>query len=234
MAVHGDKREQVVAWVLDRIASGGLGGGDRLVAQEVASATGVSLTPVREALAELAGIGLVDLLPNRGAVIHRFTRREISGVCRVRKSLECEATRWATSRIPLESLQSLERELAKLDAKVKKGSKPIKQARAADTKLHELIRNHCGNPFLERELQRLSRLFRSLRDASWVKASEGPDGSRLREELEEHLAIVQSLLRRDATQARAAMSRHIRASVQYWLRAVRNEHAYSSSIDSSV
>ena len=66
MAMHGDKREQVVAWVLDRIATGELGGGDRLVTQEIANATQVSLTPVREALAELAGIGLVDLLPNRG------------------------------------------------------------------------------------------------------------------------------------------------------------------------
>lgn len=231
MATHGDKREQVVAWVLDRIATGELGGGDRLVAQEIANATRVSLTPVREALAELAGIGLVDLLPNRGAVIHRFSKREISGICRVRKSLECEAVRWSVARIPSPSLRQLDELLCKLEAKVKSGAKPIKQARLADTKLHELIRNHCGNPFLERELQRLSRLFRSLRDASWVQASEEPDCNRLREEVEEHREIVKELLRRDSTKARAAMAKHIRASVQYWLRAARNEPSGSLTTD---
>jgi DNA-binding GntR family transcriptional regulator len=231
MAMHGDKREQVVAWVLDRIATGELGGGDRLVTQEIANATQVSLTPVREALAELAGIGLVDLLPNRGAVIHRFSNREISGICRVRKSLECEAIRWAVTRIPSESLRQLDDLLSKLEARVKAGAKPIKQARVADTKLHELIRNHCGNPFLERELQRLSRLFRSLRDASWVQASEEPDCDRLREEVAEHREIVKELLNRDSRRARAAMAKHIRASVQYWLKTARNEPSRSFSTD---
>jgi DNA-binding GntR family transcriptional regulator len=232
MAVHGDKREKVLAWILDRLASGRLGGGDRLVAQEIADATEVSLTPVREALAELAGIGLVDLLPNRGAVIHRFSKREISGICRVRKSLECEAIRWAVSRIPVEQLVQLDRDLSKLEAKVRSGGKPMKLARMADTKLHELVRIYCGNPFLERELQRLSRLFRSLRDASWVRASEEPDCDRLQEELAEHREIVNHLLHRNAVQARAAMANHIRASVQYWLRAARSQPANSPSSDS--
>lgn len=227
--MHGDKREHVVTWVLNRIATGELGGGDRLVAQEIANATQVSLTPVREAFAELAGIGLVDLLPNRGAVIHRFSKPEISGICRVRKSLECEAIRWGATRIPSNALRQLDDLLSKLEAKVKSGAKPIKQARAADTKLHELIRNHCGNPFLERELQRLSRLFRSLRDASWVQASEEPDCDRLREEVAEHREIVKELLRRDSVKARAAMAKHIRASVRYWLRAARSEPSKSLS-----
>ena len=70
---HGLRRQAIVESVLKDVVQGVLRPGQHLVAQALARRLGVSLTPVREALIALAGIGIVDLLPNRGAVVRRLT-----------------------------------------------------------------------------------------------------------------------------------------------------------------
>ncbi len=219
---HGDKREYVVSAIVAQIVAGELNGGDRLVTQEIADSLGVSLTPVREALAELAGIGLVDLLPNKGATIHAFSPREIREVCRVRRALECEAVRGAIGRIPPSQLRELDSKFAELSKAPVKGQRMVRRARELDSRLHDLIATHCGNSFLQRELSRLSRLFRSLRDASWVDAQSRDDCDRLAEEALEHRNITKAMIKRDAKAAVKAMSQHIAASARYWTRTTNN------------
>ncbi|TWU05571.1 putative HTH-type transcriptional regulator YdfH [Stieleria varia] len=200
--------------------SGDLAGGDRLVTQDLVNELNVSATPVREALAVLAGLGVVDLLPNRGAVIHQFTRREIRDISRVRRALECEAIRGACGRIPPSQLRHLEAEFERLSQSPIKGQRGINKARTLDTQLHDAIRQNCANAFLIRELERLGHLFRSFRDASWNDASSRNDSDRLAEEAAEHLLIVQSLRRKDSKAAVRHLSRHIAASSRYWSRVV--------------
>ncbi len=173
---------------------------------------------MREALAELAGVGIVDLLPNRGATIHSFSAREIRDVCRVRRALECEAIRGATGRIPPSQLREWEGKLKKLAKAPIKGIRQIRLAQELDSSLHDTVANYCGNDFLTKELSRLSRLFRSLRDASWIDSQAREDCDRLREEAKEHLEIVVALLHRDKRRAVVAMSQHIAMSARYWSR----------------
>jgi DNA-binding GntR family transcriptional regulator len=215
---HGDKRELVVNYVLERILDGGFPGGTRLTTQQLADSLGVSLTPVREALAELAGVGIVDLQPNRGATIHAFSKREIHDVCRVRRALECEAVRGAIGRIPPSQLRKLDQEFQQLTTTPIRGKKQIAHARELDTQLHDLIATHCGNAFLTRELARLTRLFRSLRDASWLDSESRDDCDRLAEEAAEHHAITSAMIAKNRALAVLAMSRHISASARYWSR----------------
>ncbi len=222
---HGDKREAIVASVIEMVVRGELKAGQRLVTQELADQFGVSLTPVREALAELAGIGVVDLLPNRGARVHAFSPREIREVCRVRRALECEAVRGAIGRVPPSKLKGLQKELKKLAGSRVKGQRWIRHARELDSQLHDLIQLYCGNNFLRRELARLTRLFRSLRDASWVDAASRDDCDRLAEEAREHLEITRAILQCDAVAAVKAMSQHIRSSARYWTRSSASEEA---------
>src|SRR5205085_920465 len=80
------------------VFQGRLRAGAHLVTQQLAERFGVSHTPVREALIALAGIGLIDRLPNRGAVVRRVTATDVREVCQVRRALECLATRSACAR----------------------------------------------------------------------------------------------------------------------------------------
>lgn len=211
----------LVASLLADVFQGRLRAGQHLVAQELADRFGVSPTPVREALIELAGIGIVDLLPNRGAIVRHVTGKDVREVCKVRRVLECEATRSACGRIDPAQLHGVAETLRGLLAT---GAAPIAdfigEARAVDSRLHDLIANSCGNAFLANELGRLKMLFRAFRDVSYTRHEAHQDYRRLAEEAREHLAIVEALITGDARMAVRAMARHILTGGRYWGRAL--------------
>lgn len=206
--------------ILADVFSGRLRAGDHLVTQDVASRFGVSHTPVREALIALAGMGIIDLEPNRGAVVRRISVQEVKEVCQVRRVLECEATRLACGRIALADLDALATDLRRMMANRNPGPALIPEARALDTRLHDLIAGSCGNAFLAHEIGRLKTLFRAFRDVAWEQDEARDDYRRLAQESGEHLAIVEALRAGDAKEARRAMARHIRSGIRYWSRAL--------------
>jgi DNA-binding GntR family transcriptional regulator len=218
---HGQRRQSLVQSLLTDVFQGDLRAGQHLVTGDLAKRFGVSPTPIREALIALAGIGVIDLLPNRGAIVRRVTTKDVREICQVRRALECEATRNACGRIDLAELNDLAESLRKLQRqKTPSPGQFIKEARELDSRLHDLIAGSCGNLFLAKELGRLKTLFRAFRDVSYIKHEARNDYRRLAEEAGEHLAIVEALLAGDRKQAAQAMARHIRGGVKYWSRAL--------------
>jgi DNA-binding GntR family transcriptional regulator len=220
---HGQRRRTIVESLLADVFHGRIQAGQRLVTQELADRFGVSHTPIREALITLAGIGIIDLQPNRGAIVRPMSARDVREVCHVRKALECEATRSACGRIDRAVLVALADELHQLTSPVSRTAATatfIIQARDVDSRLHDLIATSCGNTFLANELNRLKILFRTFRDVSWEHASEHHDFYRLAEEANEHLAIVAALLAGNRRESSRAMSRHIRSGIVHWSKAL--------------
>jgi len=217
---HGLRRQTIVESLFADVFQGRLRPGSHLVTQELAERFGVSHTPIREALIALAGIGIVDLVPNRGAVVRRISAREVREVCQVRRLLECEAVRSATGRIDLSQLHELAAELRRLVAARGRSPRFIEQARVLDSRLHDLIADCCENSFLAKEISRLKTLFRAFRDVAWERDEARNDYHRLAEEAREHLAIVEALLAGDARQGSRAMARHIHSGLKYWSRAM--------------
>jgi len=219
---HGLRRQAIVQSLLADVFQGRLRAGEHLVTRELAGRFGVSDTPIREALITLSGVGIIDLLPNRGAVVRRVTPREVREVCQVRRVLEGEATRSACGRIALEVLHSLAADLKRLMSAAPSGARYIAEARALDSRLHDLIAESCGNVFLAKELGRLKILFRAFRDVAWARDESRNDFHRLAEEAREHLAIVEALILGEPRAASRAMARHIRSGVKYWARALKD------------
>lgn len=232
---HGMRRQSIVESILADVFHGRLRAGERLVTQDLAVRFGVSHTPIREALISLAGIGIIDLEPNRGAVVRRVSGAEVREVAQVRRALECEATRSACGRIDLAQLHALAGDLRRM-MRVKNGSakKFIAEARAVDSRLHDLIAVSSGNSFLVAELSRLKMLFRAFRDVSWEHDEARNDYHRLAEEAHEHMAIIEALIANNPREASRAMARHIRSGARYWTRAMpangkRNNHRGSET-----
>ena len=218
---RGTRRQAIVQSLLSEVFQGKIRAGTHLVTQDLASRFSVSHTPIREALIALAGIGIVDLLPNRGAIVRNVTAQDVREVCQVRRALECEATRSACGRIDLARLHELADELKELmSVKPTSRLKFVEQARAVDSRLHDLIAESCGNAFLAKELSRLKMLFRAFRDVAWEKDEARSDSHRLGEEAREHLAIVDALLAGNSKEAARAMARHIVSGARYWSRAL--------------
>lgn len=216
---HGRLRQKIVEGLLADVFSGRLSAGRHLVTQELAVRYNVSHTPIREALIALAAMGIADLVPNRGAIVRRVTSKDVHEVMQVRRALECEAVRLACGQIELEELDRLTAELRRMATK--KLSQPVpfvEQARALDSRLHDLIAASCGNRFLANELNRLKTLFRAFRDVAWTEHQARNDFRRLADEAREHLAIVEALRAGDTRGAVRAMARHLRSGVRYWAR----------------
>src|SRR5205823_5136855 len=150
--------------------------------------------PIREALVELAGIGIVDLLPNRGAVVRQVTRNDVAELCQMRRVLEAEATRSACGRIDTAELKSLIAELTRLvnagrngGGKNFDGPRFVEETRAADSRLHDMIAHACGSRRLAEEIGRFKLLFRAFRDVGYSRFEERNDFRRMTEENNEHL-----------------------------------------------
>jgi DNA-binding GntR family transcriptional regulator len=217
---HGGRRQAIVDSLLRDVFQGRLRAGQHLITRQLSERFGVSHTPIREALIALSGIGVVDLLPNRGAVVRRVSARDVYEICQVRRALECEAVRSACGQICVSSLEELAEDLRKQTLVHSKDHVFVAEARRTDNRLHDLIAASCGNVFLASELTRLKFLFRAFRDMSWEHDEAHNDLHRVAEEAFEHLAIVEALLAGKKQDAARAMARHINAGAVYWSRAV--------------
>jgi DNA-binding GntR family transcriptional regulator len=228
---HGLRRQAIVESVLREVFQGRLHAGQHLATQQLADQFGVSHTPIREALISLAGIGVIDLVPNRGAIVRRVVAKDVREIFQVRRALECEAVRSACGRVDVDALGSLAEELTRLKTvKNRFTMRSVEKARQIDSRLHDLICTSCGNGFLGKEITRLKTLFRAFRDLAWEHDTSQNDFRRVAEETGEHLEIVETLLAGDRHQAVRAMSYHIRSGARYWSRVLPEDSRYPEGI----
>ena len=80
--------EEVIDQLRDRIVQGELAPGARLNERVLCEQLGISRTPLREAIKMLATEGLVDLLPNRGAIVTPLKAANIADTLAVMGALE--------------------------------------------------------------------------------------------------------------------------------------------------
>jgi DNA-binding GntR family transcriptional regulator len=92
-------REQVKDVLLQRIVSGELQPGERLVETRIAQELGTSQAPVREALRDLELLRIVESEPFRGARVREFGDDELVEIYPVRGALEELAARLAAERL---------------------------------------------------------------------------------------------------------------------------------------
>jgi len=100
-------QQAVVQRLRHLILSGQLKPGQRLIQDELAARLGVSRTPIREALHNLAHEGLVTLSSYKGASVASFSLPDLQEVYTIRCALESHATYLAAQRIAHEELAQL-------------------------------------------------------------------------------------------------------------------------------
>lgn len=186
--------------VLAELIHGRWRGGDRLTEAEACTRFQVSRTPVREAIFELEGLGLIELKRNCGAVFLPFGPDELGHLYHVRAILETEATRLAAPLIPASSVERLVHQFAHL--------KQIGEADPDwkhDRELHHSIAIASGNPRLSAEIDRYGNLVQAIRKIVGERATDIHTTT-----ADEHLAVVQALEERDAEKAADAMAKHLK------------------------
>lgn len=138
------------------IVSGLLPSGARLVQTDVAKQLGVSTTPVREALRDLAGEGLIQLDAHRGGTVRHFRLEELEEVYELRKLLEPYGMRLAVERITATELARARGLHEQMDGGVDVGDW-VQLNRA----FHAVLTDAARSP-------RLTEILRGLRDLAQI------------------------------------------------------------------
>lgn len=189
-------REQVKEMLLERIISGELQPGQRLVETHIAQEFGISQAPVREALRDLELLRFVDSAPFRGAWVRQISREEIVQIYPVRAALEEIAARAAAERLD-GNVDELEREVEGMLA-----ATDLHEQVAHDVRFHELIIEASGNV-------PLMAAWRSLQVAAVTAITALATGIDREEVALRHKPIISALRLRDAESAGRAIRTHI-------------------------
>ena len=188
----------------EAFASGHYSPGDRLRIGKVAEELGLSLTPVREALFELASEGLVDLEPHRGARVADVKVDDLHEVYMIRELLEGQAARLAADRISSEELDALVDCHHRFVAAVEQGATDV--LRRLSDEFHMGVFTAARSPILQ-------RLIVSVESSGPGDTFEVLSG-RPERTVEDHAEILAALRARDADAAGAATAAHVRSSLE--------------------
>lgn len=205
--------DEIAAAIRNRIMSGEIPIGAQLRQAELASELGVSRTPVREALRQLHTSGLIEVVPNRGAVVRVPSPWEVRDAYEVRSELEGLACERAASRINDAELAELREANEKMRAEVAEPSADEKPGTEPPTVefndvFHTLIHRVADNEWLARAINEINEAF--PRNVNWLVLA---GNQRQREEnVAEHERIVEALAAGDAKAAREQMQAHVKGA----------------------
>ncbi|MCP3055510.1 GntR family transcriptional regulator [Aurantimonas marianensis] len=183
------------------IVTGTLSAGDRLDESALASRFGVSRTPVREAINQLASAALIEQIPNRGAFVRQVGLAELVEMFEVMAELEGMAGRLAARRADGKALESLN--LAHAACAAAARSRDPDAYYYENERFHHLIYEACGNAFLTAEAKRLHQRLKAYRRLQLRVAQRTPQS------LAEHERIVAAIGAGDGEAAERELRAHV-------------------------
>jgi GntR family transcriptional regulator, rspAB operon transcriptional repressor len=167
--------------------------------KDLASRLGISRTPVREALIELAREGLVTIAPQRGFQLHRLSHVEQEEIFELRLAMDTFMVEKLARSTSPEDIKQLRRAIAEQRAAGDEQTRAL----LADEQFHLLFPRLLG-------LERTYGLISTLRGAMWLLGANAFRALQRNEEmLKEHAAIVDALEAHDADAAALAVRVHL-------------------------
>jgi DNA-binding GntR family transcriptional regulator len=218
VAAYVGLQAQARAEIKSAIIEGRLEAGSLTSVRALAELLGMSRTPVREALVDLANDGLVQFERNRGVRIQATQVHDIEEIFDLRLLLEVPAVQRAVPLCTHVEIAALERELAAMGANIGDENVFMNHDRA----FHDVLLQTLGNA-------RLVQFVDSLRDQTRVRGISTVGRSRpLKEIITEHRRIFRFVKSGDAAGASAAMAKHIERTYQL-LRSQEVAHSSAKS-----
>src|SRR3954467_10133889 len=185
--------------VLDRIIQGHYRPGERIVEFKLAKELGLSQSPVREALRELAAVGIVTIHPRRGARVRLPSAKELADVSVVRAEVDGLAARLAAGRMPDDTLDALEGLVEEMLGALARGD--FSGVTDAAVRFHQLIPHSSANPAPERAFAQLAPFARTFITLTLP-------GVDVHDIVLQHRPILEALRAHDAARAAGAARAH--------------------------
>lgn len=185
----------------ESILSGRIRPGESLIELKLSNELGVSRTPVREAIRMLEQKGLVQIIPNKGAVVLGVDYKDLLDIYTIRTYIEGLAARWAAENITDAQIKEL-REIIDLQEfyYIKDYSEQINEL---DSRFHERIYEYCDSCTLQHMLKDLHHMIQHFRQISISSTG------RAEKAIEEHRAILEAICDKDPQEAERLTVAHI-------------------------
>jgi DNA-binding GntR family transcriptional regulator len=193
--------DQVVSRLRTMLVEGVITPGAKVNERALCEALRISRTPLREAIKLLAAEGLVDLLPNRGAVAVKLTEADVLNTFEVLAELEGMSGELAARRIGDEQLSEVRASHYEMMACFARHD--LSGYYRLNSKIHTLINDAANNPVLSSTYRSINARVQSLRfrtnqnEAKWKRA------------IKEHEAMLEALVARDAPSMRTILVQHL-------------------------
>lgn len=194
--------EDLVVYIKQQIISGELNPGDRVVETKLAKDLGISQTPVREALRQLQGEGIITIIPNKGPMVCSLDKKDVFEIYSIRSMLEGLAIRLATHNATEADIESLEQLYNGMKNKLHDEMVPVSYLLDDSFQIHETIMKLSNH-------SRLIAMYKSISfQITLVNRILGSKSSK-EKEMEQHWELIEALKRRDPDHAEDVMRRHI-------------------------
>ena len=193
--------QEVAVRLRQRIVEGQLAPGAKLNERELSESLQVSRTPLREAIKMLAAEGLVELLPNRGAVVVQMSAQDVADTFELIAGLEGQSGELAAERIG--ETQLVEIRALHFEMRAAFTRRDLATYYRLNALIHGHINAAAGNRVLTQTWANVNARLQALRfrsnfdEAKWKRA------------MKEHDRMVELLAARDAAALRALMVTHL-------------------------
>jgi DNA-binding GntR family transcriptional regulator len=193
--------EQVTQRLREMLVESRIAPGAKLNERELSEVLKVSRTPLREAIKRLAAEGLVELLPNRGAIALELSEADVRHTFEVMAGLEAQSGELAAERITdaeLAEIKALHYEM--LAAFTRRDLPAYYRLNSA---IHAAINTAARNPVLSATYRQVNARLLALRFKS------NQDESKWQAAVQEHEDMITALSQRDPVALRALLVRHL-------------------------
>ncbi|MCQ6559810.1 GntR family transcriptional regulator [Paenibacillus mendelii] len=195
-SISGD----LVELIKNQILEGDLNPGDRIVETKLAKDYGISQTPVREAIRQLSGEGIIIIVPNKGPMVRDFHMKDVFEIYSLRAVYEGLAIRIAVMKATDEDILSLQDFYEQMKVKVHDDSIP--SLLQDSLHIHQTIIELSSH-------ERLIAMYRTISfQIALVNRILG-SASTKEKEIEQHLELIEALSKRDPDEAEKVMRSHI-------------------------
>jgi len=179
-------------------------GGDRLILSDLASKMNISITPIREALKQLEKDELVEVIPNKGAIVVNIFLEDVIEIYDIRSSLECLAIQLLHNKIDNTFLETIHKLYEESKKCVEKGD--MESYQNYNKKFHDLLISKTGN-------KRLIKIMNRIRNHMSIiiinNLSLKLIDKNRNQHSKEHLQIIKALERADFNTAEEIVKNHI-------------------------
>ncbi|MDD6154018.1 MAG: GntR family transcriptional regulator [Eubacteriales bacterium] len=210
MASKKDKKkdirvsDRITDSLTEKIISGRIVDGSRLTETDICSDYNISRTPAREALTKLEQIGLVEMIPNKGAVVTKPSKGDLADMDELFNQAQVSAAGYAAERITKEESKKLEEIYGFMKFYTMKDDIP--KMITFNSQFHTLIFSLTHDKMLEKLLKVYQKILSLTTPVNYYAPNY------LKDVLYEHRAVYEAIQAHDPDRARNAMSRHLESS----------------------